>query len=211
MLAIQSYLIGKGLQNGLSHSELKNFYDINYIEDFDFTIVSNPLSDNRDLKGKKLSQKYAINGNDNIVFAEKIFTDALDVDGRIEHINIDFVWYEWAIYDTITSDYLPLVVKHTKHKEVKLSRGQRAKLLKKRRSYSIDDLIQSSEDTPVEPYVHALIKHYKSEKDLFIDDGSTDLIDAINNETDVIMISHLDLIIDDVGTTVKDVIMTRLI
>jgi len=82
-------------------------------------------------------------------------------------------------------------------------------LIDKRRR-EISYLQAYSVGTPIEQYVLTLLKHYKNEVELFIQNGAVDFQNAINAETDSAILSILNKKVNKQGDTVKDTILDQI-
>jgi len=89
-----------------------------------------------------------------------------------------------------------------------------AKIEKKNRDRSITYLQAAAIGTPIEPHVNTILKHYKYEVELFIQNGTSDFEDAINAETNPAIVPLLDIVVgvhpDGAPLKVKDSILMRL-
>lgn len=113
-------------------------------------------------KGVKASADYTLNG---VLAVRKTF----------EYVsNGLWIMFEWMDVDG------DVCVRKTEFKP--LSIIELANISKGNRSRTITYLQTSAIGTPIEAYVNALLKHYKTEVDLFIYNDTEDFINAINAE-----------------------------
>lgn len=174
------------------------------VENFDFTLLSSINKANPSFyKGRKTSSKYF--GEDNELVAQKFFEDIVE-DGNIVSLGMKIEWYNDDDSVGLTKEQ---VIKNYNKAEVKI-------LLRKRRTRIIDYLIAASEGTPIETDVNEILKHYKTEIDLYIYNDTSDFVDGINNETDNTILGYLNRIIAPpteeypTGETVKDGILEQI-
>ncbi|BAV39311.1 hypothetical protein BPT24_186 [Tenacibaculum phage pT24] len=139
---------------------------ISNIKDFDFTLLSeltkvSPLYD----KGRKIKSDYINNGE---IFVEKIFTDVIN-DSKLSGIEMTINWFN-------TDDSIGL----TKTQIVKnFNPAERKTELRKRRTRVIDYLIASAEESGNGFVIDILLKKFKIEIELFIENGTQDFENAL--------------------------------
>lgn len=90
------------------------------------------------------------------------------------------------------------------------------KINKSNRDRTISWLEASAVGTPIEPYVNALLREYKTEVDLYIYNNTNDFIDRVNNETNEPFLTYLNIVVGVIteqypnGKTVKDSITEQI-
>lgn len=150
-------------------------------------------------KGRKVSASYYTDEAQTEIVVKKTFVDRLDVNNHLLGLDITFEWYN-------TEDAVDL----TKLEFKPLSTYESGQLVKKRRDRAIDYLVEGAKGTPAEPLVNALFVHYATEANLFIEIGSQDLENAVNNETDPTILGYLNTIVLPPSGTIKDSILAQI-
>lgn len=92
-----------------------------------------------------------------------------------------------------------------------------AKIEKANRDRTITYLQTTARDTPIEDFVNDLLKHYKTEVDLFIYNNTKDFENAIKNESNPLFLQYLGIKLENPsenypeGKTVKDSILEQIL
>lgn len=150
------------------------------VETFDFSLLNSikKISPSYD-KGRKTKSKYL--GEDDEIVVEKVFEDIVE-DGKLVALGMTINWFNQE-KDEDDND----VVGFSKYQVVKrFNFAERSTFLRKRRSRVIDWLQASAVGTPIESFVNALLKHFKTEVDLFIYNNTDDFLTGVANEPQTI-------------------------
>ena len=167
------------------------------IEHFDFTTIGlRTETPKYGKKGVKEMSEYTYN---NKCCVRKLFD-----------YTIDGLWitFEWLCLDG-TVGIRKIIFKPLNVVEI-------AKIKKSNRDRTITYLQASAKGTPIENYVNVLLKHYKTEVDLFIYNDTEDFKNVINNESEQPFLTYLSIIIEvpsekyPNGKTVKDAILEQI-
>ena len=207
------------LESGLYPTDLKNLFEESFIKDLDYSIFLEKryLDDNYDIKGRKLKDTFFI-PNTKIIAVERQYTDKLDTSSNLIGLDIKHVWYTYPSLEDIEDvslEYAKGDVYTDKDTSVLFNNYKINDQKRKRRHRVIDLLIEGSKDTPLFTHVDTLYHHYKDEIFLFFDTGSSELADALNNETDPAIVILLNTIINptdpvDEQETLKETVLKRL-
>jgi len=126
-------------------------------------------------------------------------TFAYDLESENASVTIKFDWY------TIEGN---IGVSKTEYKPLNIVDVENIK--KGNRKRTITYLQGSAKGTPIEIHVNELLSHYFNEVLLYEEGGTTDFENAINNETDPLYLSYLNIVIDEQGKTVKNSILNQI-
>jgi len=176
-----------------------NEYDIQAI---DFTTIGLKKSSPSYDKGRK-TKAYYLSPVDEALTVEKIFSDVVDVNGKLIGLQVQFNWYN---EDSTVGLTKTEIVKE-------LNRYEAETIKRKRRERIIDYLVAGAEGTPIEPYVNAIFDHYYEQVDKYKQKGTEEFLTAINGETDQTILAYLaiELPVSGGGTvTVKQSILGQI-
>lgn len=170
--------------------------DEDYILHRDFTTLGLIKASPKYDKGRKYESSYYNDEAQTDIVVKKSFTDRIE-NSKIVGIDITIDWYNTTDAVALTKqDFKPLNVTEV------------ATLERSRRVRAIDYLRGTAVGTPVEPHILAIFSHYEDLIRLWENTGTSDLLDAVNNETDATILSYF--AIDLGGYTVKDSIVLQI-
>ncbi len=168
---------------------------INSIEELyqvDFTLIGlTNETPKYGTKGVKLTSDYTLNGQ-------------LAIRKEFEYLNTGL---------QITFDYYFASgeIGFTKTEFKPLDKVELGKIAKSNRDRTITYLQVSAVGTPIENFVNALLKRYKTEVDLFIYNNTKDFENVIKNETVTPFLNYLNIVVAPPNFTVKDSILKQIV
>lgn len=124
------------------------------------------------MRGRKTMACY--HGEDGTPIVEKRFKDLRDENGVLSELEITFNWFN--------NDGTIGLTKIDIAKEYNIYEAEREE--EKRRCRQFAYLRASAKNTPNEPFITLITRHYQNEIDLYKSEGDLLLKDSMNNETD---------------------------
>ena len=164
----------------------------------DFTLVGLIKASPKYNKGKKQSASYFTDREQTTLVVKKSFSDTIEND-KMVGLEITFDYYDHEnLIGFSKTEFKPL------------NTSEVSSLLRKRRQRAVDYLRASSVGTPIEKYVNTILKHYKTEIDLFIQGNTPDFLEALQNESDQAIVPLLNIVVSQDGRKVKDTIIYQI-
>lgn len=139
-------------------------------------------------------------GEEDELVVRNLFTDIIE-EGKFLGVKVVHQWIKEGTEDEVGKEL---------EEEVIMDVGVAFDYLRKRRQRLISYLQITAKGTPIEAGVETLLKYYFTEVELFIQGGTKDLEDAINNEETQAIKDLLNTVVSAEGTTVKDTILNQI-
>ena len=148
----------------------------------DFTILGFRKMSPTYERGRKTSSLYMCVNTDEIII-EKVFTDVRDELGNLTGLQVTFNWYDEENQITLTKTE---IVKSFNKYEAQTEE-------RKRRERQLDYMIASGKDTPIEPHIDTIFKHYSYQEQQYRTHGALDLAVDMKAETDPTILGILNI------------------